>query len=251
MRHSLNKLIMQAWSKTKLNMDLWKWHMNLIKTRASKWAELNHWPDSCMCFDFTAETSKASTLWGLPDSTVPPPPTDYKAASCLFGSNYRKHRYALFGKVQATTSPTVVESPEVWSEGSRLAQPRGSPQTQTGAPTEPSQPISPHPTGDTRPITDPVLCTFIVCPNYQLNAPTWLKKSGCKRVGKPGFLQGMARKMQSGWSTNWSCPYSPTPKSSNITYRNSLPKGGKPGLVYFLLNLGFKGNKSHVWIQED
>lgn len=118
MRHSLNKLIMRAWSKTKLNMDLWKWHMNLIKARASKWAELNHWPDSCMCFDFTAETSKASTLWGLPDSTVPPPPTDYKAASCLFGSNYRKHRCALFGKVQAITSPAAVESPEVCSEGS-------------------------------------------------------------------------------------------------------------------------------------
>lgn len=194
MRHSLNKLIMQAWSKTKLNMDLWKWHMNLIKARASKWAELNHWPDSCMCFDFTAETSKASTLWGLPDSTMPPPPTDYKAASCLFGSNYRKHRCALFGKVQAITSPTVVESLEVWSEGSRVAQSRGSPQTQTGASTKPSHSISPPLQDPTQqeipdPSQDPVPCRFIICPSYQLSAPTWVEKSGCKGVGKPGFLQ--------------------------------------------------------------
>lgn len=143
MRHSLNKLIMQAWSKTKLNMDLWKWHMNLIKTRASKWAELNHWPDSCMCFDFTAETSKASTLWGLPDSTVPPPPTDYKAASCLFGSNYRKHRYALFGKVQATTSPTVVESPEVWSEAQGWLSQGAHPKHRQVLPQSPLSPSAP------------------------------------------------------------------------------------------------------------
>lgn len=207
MRHSLNKLIMQAWSKTKLNMDLWKWHMNLIKARASKWAELNHWPDSCMCFDFTAETSKASTLWGLPDSTMPPPPTDYKAASCLFGSNYRKHRCALFGKVQAITSPTVVESLEVWSEGSRLAQSRGSPQTQTGAPTKPSHSISPPPQDPTQQeIPDPSQTpsraglSFVQATNLVL--PSEWKNLGVRGWANPAFCKGMARKMQSGWSTN-------------------------------------------------
>lgn len=205
MRHSLNKLIMQAWSKTKLNMDLWKWHMNLIKARASKWAELNHWPDSCICFDFTAETSKASTLWGLPDSTVPPPPTDYKAASCLFVSNYRKHCCALFGKVQAITSPTVVKSPGLWvwdaqdqfaglkAEG---AHPNQAQQVlpRSALPPSASYPAShlclngrdqthtsPHPLQQR--------CSFIFCPDYQLNAPQPEKNQACKRVGVPGLKQ--------------------------------------------------------------
>lgn len=154
MRHSLNKLIMRAWSKTKLNMDLWKWHMNLIKARASKWAELNHWPDSCMCFDFTAETSKASTLWGLPDSTVPPPPTDYKAASCLFGSNYRKHRCALFGKVQ----PSPLQQ-QCSLQGFGLKAQVGS--VEGLAPNTDRCSQSPLPAA-APPLPDPVLCRFIM-----------------------------------------------------------------------------------------
>lgn len=195
MRHSLNKLIMQAWSKTKLNMDLWKWHMNLIKARASKWAELNHWPDSCICFDFTAETSKASTLWGLPDSTVPPPPTDYKAASCPFVSNYRKHRCALFGKVQAITSPTVVKSPGAWSGRLRTSLLRGrqkGPTPNQGwqqvLPQSPLAPSAPYPASRLslsrryqthgRPQPLQPRCSFIARPDYQLSAPTRVKESG-------------------------------------------------------------------------
>lgn len=195
MRHSLNKLIMQAWSKTKLNMDLWKWHMNLIKARASKWAELNHRTESCTCFDFTAETSKASTLWGLPDSTVPPPPTDYKAASCLFVSNYRKHRCALFGKVQAITSPTVVKSPGAWSGMLRpsllgwrqkgLTLPKHS-RCFHNAPSL-SQPPSMHPSctwaWDTRPLAEPVQCNpDAVLLWTQTNSSKW--KLGCVGGGR-------------------------------------------------------------------
>lgn len=204
MRHSLNKLIMWAWSKTKLNMDLWKWHMNLIKARASKWPELNHWPDSCMCFDFTAETSKPSTLWGLPDSTVPPPPTDYKAASCLFGSNYRKHCWALFGKVQTITSPTVVQSPGVWSGGSRLAQKRGLPQTQTGVPTQPSHSISPwNPTQQETPDPSQTLSCAVLSSVQITNLmlPPGGKNPGVRGWANLAFCRGVERKMQFGWST--------------------------------------------------
>lgn len=88
-RHSLNKLIMQSWSTTKLNMDLWKWHMNLIKACASKWAELNHWTESYPYFDFTAAATEASTLWELPDSTehlILPWMRKKKSVSSLFGN---------------------------------------------------------------------------------------------------------------------------------------------------------------------
>lgn len=236
MRHSLNKLIMRAWSKTKLNMDLWKWHMNLIKAKASKWAELNHWPDSCMCFDFTAETSKPSTLWGLPDSTVPPPPTDYKAASCLFGSNYRKHRCALLGKVQGTTSPIVVQSLEVCSEGSGLAQSRSLPQTQTGVPTKwgfltPSAPhpeIPPNRRCQTHHRPCPV--QFYHCPNHQLNASTW----GTKPSSVRGWQTRLSAKEGAAWLISKLIPVPTAQTQGPATQHTGIPYPSEESPVWFI-----------------
>jgi len=159
-----------------------------------------------MCFDFTAETSKASTLWGLPDSTVPPPPTDYKAASCLFVSNYRKHRCALFGKAQALTSPTVVKSPGglVWPAQHQFAQLKAEGLTPTrgnrcfhealcsisilamAKQETPDlwQPPSPAPRGG-----------FVVCTDHQPNAPTPVTKNGGQEGGQ---VTGWAYQASSG-----------------------------------------------------
>lgn len=44
----------------------------------------------------------------------------------------------------------------------------------------------------------------------------------------------------------------PTAQNQGLAaHWNHLSEWGKPGLVHFLLNLGLKGNKSWIWIQED
>lgn len=97
-RHSLNKLIMQSRSTTKLNRDLWKWHMSLIKACASKWAEQPldwvipvFWFHSCN--QWSQHPLRASWLHKASDS-----PMDEKAASILFVLKDDKYLHTSYGE---------------------------------------------------------------------------------------------------------------------------------------------------------